>query len=1150
MVNLYFLSSGLDYSLLFLGVLLAAAAAIPDPIATILIGKVFTSLSEFSTLSSVSSQFMSDVLKYCVGLWSLSLITLVLHSLLYAVWTYLGFRQGHHARKELYRTLACREASWFDTHSNLQGEILNSFKDIQDLELATGMSMSEVVSMITAISVQIAIAFYYSWAVTLVCLAGVPLLILITSLVGPCITRQVDLSKSLLQLMSGQINWVLSALPTVKIYQREAYEITKLRRQLYRQQGISIKYWTLFNLQQGAARFIVLSIFVQGFYFGSYMVRYHGLEPGSVVIVFWSILSAAGMLQVLMSHTLELQQGFISAKRLDGIFKGDLLEEADRALGKYPLNVSGEIRMEDVVFSYPSRSDLVLPGTSIHVSPGNVTYVVGHSGCGKSTLAALLSRQYEIQTGEITIDNHSIDLLSQHWIQNNVYVAQQHPHLFDISLFENVRIGARNPESVTALDVEAALMAVEALDFVEKIPTGLDTLGSYPFSGGERQRIALARAWLSDRPIAILDEPTSALEEQTQHVILSRIAEHRRGKTTIVITHNYHVIPEDQPVYVMSEGYANKFNSIYEAFGAGWIKSSEKSALSSDYTTTHVEENGPDTVPALEKTELHTNRELFRSIPHKFFLVLGMLIAAAHAIVNPLFAMVFSHLVMGIVDPGTKNITLWAMIVLVCAFCDGLTSFLKTFLNLSAEVWLRTTRDRIFSKLTQVSERREDAPYYSKLLASDSEKCALIITLYWPGLLSMFVLGVAGFSWALATVWKLTLVSVSLLPVFILITQLYKRESQRVFLRREKLRTRVIRLLTDISSGHRTLKSMGLERYFDDSYNSRERSLHSLTRVLAVRVGILHALVQCFPFVFQGLMIWFGMRMISRLESDVQEVLLVFSMIIFTMSSIAQLATTITSVGPGFEAAQRLMAAICAPDAVDDGNSKRSSMTELELRALSFEKVGISYESGGEALGSFTTQIEAGETVAITGPSGCGKSAIARMLMRLEAPSRGHIYAGGEDLQSLPLETIRREFGLVGQMPLDFFEGTIRENLWYAMDPDDLNAESIMKEVCALCGVTEFVLELEDDWDTQMKPNLLSGGQLQRLGIARTLMRQPQVLILDECTSALDRAHAECIKTLIRILRDTRRMTILVITHDSHMAAVADRTVMVDSSHL
>lgn len=1147
MRNIYFLGSALDYVQLIIGLLLAAAVAIPGPVTTIFIGKVFTSLQTFFVNSQDPSDFMSDVLTYCVGIWSLGLISLVLHTLLYTVWTSLGFRQGKYARKQLYKVYSSSDLAWFDKHADIQGEILNSFKDIQDLELATGLCMSELVSMITAILVQIVIAFCYSWSVTLVCLAGVPVLAIIISFIGPCVTREVESSKNILQTISGRINWVLSALNTVKTCQREGYETLKVRQLLYKQQSVSLRYWNWFNLQQGIARFVVLTIFVQGFYFGSYMVRHHGLDAGSVVIVFWSILSAAGLLQVLMSHTIELQKGFISAQRLSDLFNKDIDNDVDLTVGQYPLKVDGEIRIENLVFSYPTRSDIVLSGASMYFPSGQMSYVIGNSGCGKSTLTALLSRQYPIHTGLITIDDKNIELLSLNWIHDNIYVVQQQPHLFDISLYENIRIACRNPESVTELDVESALMAVDALEFVDKLPDGLRTRGSYPLSGGQRQRIALARAWLCDRPIVILDEPTAALEEETQKRILSRLAKHRSGRTTILITHNYGLIPEDSPVLVMSDGTAQAFSSVSEAFSAGHDSFPEKSEAIVEVFQTEVEEVDLFEVKDYMETKVKsTDLEMYRSIPSKMVLFVGILAAAAHAIINPLFAMVFSHLIMGIFDVSASNITMWAMLVLLCAFGDGLTTYLKTILNIAAERWLRTVRDQIFTKLVFSRVHKDKATYYTKLIASDSEKCALIITLYWPGIVSIFILIVTGFFWAIATSWKLTLVSLSLLPVFLLTTQLYKRENQHLFNRREKLRSQVARLLTDIVAGHRTLKYTGLEAYFGGYYNAREAKLGSETRILVLRASIMHSLVMSFPFALEGLMIWFGMRMISRFESNPHDVMLVFSMVIFTITTIAQLMSTIASVGPGFEASQRLMAVLCAPD-TENNSPAPKEVSNLNLRELSLEKVSIRYDSGIQYLGGITAQINPGETVAIAGPSGCGKSAIARMLMRLESPSQGHIYVGGEDLQDIPVDIIRREFSLVGQMPLDFFEGTIRENLWYALDLDDLGAEQNMKEICYLCGVDDFVSELEFGYDTEITPDLLSGGQLQRLGIARALMRQPQVLILDECTSALDVTHAEIIKSLIRDIKNTRRMTILVITHDSQLATVADRTILIKS---
>ncbi|KNC30422.1 hypothetical protein FF38_05479, partial [Lucilia cuprina] len=229
------------------------------------------------------------------------------------------------------------------------------------------------------------------------------------------------------------------------------------------------------------------------------MVRSHGLSAGNVVTVFWSCLNASGLLQTVIGHFIEWNKGKASAERLLPVFSLDEEEIFVNSIGLYPGQISeklnqlgwnspsttsfstyaesvkdlanyyGHIRFTDVIFSYPSRSELVLTGLNMELESQQTTFVLGRSGSGKSTIASLLTKQYKWQAGEITIDGHGVDLLSKNWIEKNVYVCEQMPKLFDIPLIENIKIGSLYPEDVSEEDIKVAL-ADSCADFVWDLP--------------------------------------------------------------------------------------------------------------------------------------------------------------------------------------------------------------------------------------------------------------------------------------------------------------------------------------------------------------------------------------------------------------------------------------------------------------------------------------------------------------------------------------------------------------------------------------------------------------------------------------------------------------------------------------------------------
>jgi len=1202
MTNLYFLAGKWEILRMILGSMVAVAESLGNPASTVIIGFIFKDVQKLISGERTLSEFMNKIQVYTYCLVAITGYTAVTSALGYILWMGVGFELGHKARSRLYRALIQRSSGWFDESANLNGRAMMYYKDIQDLEVAAGTASFEIVSMFVGCIVEIAIAFYFSWSVTLVCLAGVPLLLLIGSLCSKPITAKVTTSKQMLDSISGTTNWVLNSLQTVKIFQREKYEHLKISKGFESLRKINTVYRTLFCMQEGLCRTVVLMIFMQGFYFGSYMVRHHGLNAGSVVTVFWSCLNASALLQTLVGHLLEWNKGNASAERLAAAFAFDKEAELFNSIGlaphvfddmyshleklgwqihdrvvalpaspesnecripgssltnSPPLLPSGHIVFNEVVFSYPSRPDIIFSNLNMEFFPGSTTFVLGHSGSGKSSLAGLLSKQYDSTAGEISIDGHEITLLSDLWIAKNVYICEQNPKLFDIPLRENIAIGSDHPCRVSLDEIDTALTD-SCAEFVYEFPQSLHTSGCETLSGGQKQRISLARARIRDAPIMVFDEATSALDPHLRKEVFNNILSYRRGKTTILITHDIESIPQGYPVYVIANGEAHFHQSFSDK------QKSELLKIDTYYQPQHESMLVNTTEKSLEKTqviEIQNRRsecpqpnslsslQLLSMIPDKFVLVSGMIVSLAHACVNPVFSFVFSKLVMGILDPDSSRITMWAMLVMSLAITDGILAFSKVLLSISAEKWLKSVRVRLFGQLLSTPNPRmasQDASYYNKLLLSDTEKISEIITLYWPGTASMISLGLLGFVWAMAVGWKLTLVGISLLPVFVSANQLYKWLTKFWTAKRERRRSHVVRLMMDLTSEHgfRTLKVQHLEYYFKEFYLNREKRLQEMTQRMLYQLGAGYGVLKCFPYALQCLALWYGMQLLHSHGTTAQAMVTVFTLLMFTIVTIDQLTYVVSSVGNGFEALDRLVRALAITCNVTESiNPPVGAISQGPTwEQVEFHRIGLTFSDGRSLLGNFSEKINKGETVAIIGPSGVGKSTIARFLERLESPTTGEIVIDQNwDLQTIDVHDVRQNVALVGQAPLDFFDGTIAENLLYALSSDTAGGLQRMIDTCEACGADEFISKLVDGYNTRMKAGMLSGGQMQRLGIARAMMRQPKVLIFDESTAALDADCKNLVKSMIVGLKERRNMIIILITHQMDVAYIADR---------
>jgi ATP-binding cassette, subfamily B (MDR/TAP), member 1 len=199
----------------------------------------------------------------------------------------------------------------------------------------------------------------------------------------------------------------------------------------------------------------------------------------------------------------------------------------------------------------------VLKNASFFFPAGETTFVIGRSGSGKSTLGNLLMRFYAPESGDLLIDGNSIKTLDISWLRNNVTLVQQQSILFNETVFKNIAFGRRDHNKVRKEEVRRSSQTAYLQNTITELPLGLDTVvgtGGSAMSGGQRQRVAIARARLRDTPILILDEATSALDYISRTAVMDAIRKWRRGKTTIIVTHDMSQIQENEYAYVLDNG--------------------------------------------------------------------------------------------------------------------------------------------------------------------------------------------------------------------------------------------------------------------------------------------------------------------------------------------------------------------------------------------------------------------------------------------------------------------------------------------------------------------------------------------------------------------------------------------------------------------
>ena len=284
----------------------------------------------------------------------------------------------------------------------------------------------------------------------------------------------------------------------------------------------------------------------------AYQVTYEQMTLGDFVLINAFMMQLFIPLNFLGFVYREIKGSLANIEHMFGLLK-KIPKVQDKAdAGQLQVN-GGNIDIEEICFSYDAKRP-ILEKVSFSVGAGKKVAIVGESGSGKSTLVKMLFRFYDVSSGTICIDGQNITEVTQHSLRHNIGIVPQDTILFNDSLFENVRYG--NPEANEA-DVYKAIELAHLGDFVASLPEGVETLvgeRGLKLSGGEKQRVAIARTILKDPAILVFDEATSSLDSHSEQAILTAIKEVARERTSVVIAHRLSTIVDADHIIVMSKG--------------------------------------------------------------------------------------------------------------------------------------------------------------------------------------------------------------------------------------------------------------------------------------------------------------------------------------------------------------------------------------------------------------------------------------------------------------------------------------------------------------------------------------------------------------------------------------------------------------------
>jgi len=340
---------------------------------------------------------------------------------------------------------------------------------------------------------------------------------------------------------------------TVKYFNNEDFEARRYDENLQELRRVRLKSQRSLSLLNGGQQLIIATALVAMLWRATQGVVAGEMTLGDFVMVNAFMIQLYIPLNFLGTLYREIKQSLADLSRMFVLM--DQAREVADAPGAVPLQLQGqpELRFDDVQFAYdPARP--ILQGVSFTVPAGRTVAVVGASGAGKSTLARLLYRFYDVQAGRITIAGQDIRQVTQDSVRRAIGIVPQDTVLFNDTVAYNIAYGR---PCATQAEVEAAARAARIHDFIQSTPQGYATkVGErgLKLSGGEKQRVAIARTLLKNPPILIFDEATSALDSHTERAIQQELASAAQGKTTLVIAHRLSTVVDAHEILVMDAG--------------------------------------------------------------------------------------------------------------------------------------------------------------------------------------------------------------------------------------------------------------------------------------------------------------------------------------------------------------------------------------------------------------------------------------------------------------------------------------------------------------------------------------------------------------------------------------------------------------------
>ncbi|WP_416970123.1 thiol reductant ABC exporter subunit CydD [Streptomyces sp. 4F14] len=978
------------------------------------------------------------------------------------------------------------------------------------------------------------------WVSAAIIVGTLPLIPVFMMLIGWVTQSRMDRQWRLLSRLSGHFLDVVAGLPTLKVFGRAKAQAESIRKITGEYRQATLKTLRIAFLSSFALELLsTISVALVAVTVGMRLV--HGemdLYIGLVIL----ILAPEAYLPLRQVGTQyhAAAEGLAAAEEIFAV-----LEEPVPASGTAAVP-QGAITLDGVTVRYPGRAVPAVENASFTVAPGETVALVGPSGAGKSTLLNVLLGFARPTEGEVRIGGKDLtDLDLDEWRARIAWVPQR-PHLYAATIAENVRLTRPDADDTA---VRRALADAGALEFVDALPAGLDTVlgeDGAGLSAGQRQRLALARAFLADRPVLLLDEPTAALDGATEAEVVAAVRRLAQGRTVLLVVHRPALLEAADRVVRIAEAGTVAVDRAPVA-----VVRDEHGVTQADFFTPgELKEVAGETPTGTVRGGVLARVRAMAG-PRRGRLLLAALLGSL-ALGSAVGLMATSGWLISRASQQPPVLYLMVAVTGTRAFGIGRAVFRYAERLVSHDTVLRMladTRVAVYRRLERLapaglrSARRGDL--LSRLVADvDALQDYWLRWLLPVGAVVVVSAGSVAFTgWLLPEAGAVLAAGLLLAGVGVpLVTgAVSRRAERRLAPARGVLATRVADLLT----GTAELTVAGaLHRRTDEA-----RAADWVLTRIASRGAAATALGDGLTVLVTGLTVagaaLVGAQGVASGRLDGVSMAVVVLTPLAAFEAVLGLPLAVRYRQRVRRSAERVHEVLDSPAPVREPQRPRQAPATPFPLALK----GLTARYDGQeraALAGVDLTLAEGRRIAVVGPSGSGKTTLAQALLRFLDAESGTYTLGGVDAYALDSDDVR---GLVGLCAQDahLFDSTVRENLLLARKGAD---EAELRDALRRARLLEWADALPDGLDTLVGEHgaKLSGGQRQRLALARALLADFPVLVLDEPAEHLDLPTADALTA--DLLAATEGRTTLLITHRLAGLEAVDEVIVLDAGRV